>query len=220
MSFILDALKKSELDRQEQGHTEFTGVPTATAPSTLPRWLWTVVALLVVTVAVLAGLLLKSDDTQQQAQRVGEPVLIQQPVVTNETSTRFMEQVARARENAPKRQTEEASNAMPGASSSKMPNASTATLRADLISQDPSSVAAESLYPTIHEARISGISNIPQLHLDFHAYSAKRDARFVFINMAKVREGAQLKEGPVVAEITPDGVVLGHQGQFFLLPRD
>jgi len=38
--------------------------------------------------------------------------------------------------------------------------------------------------------------------------------------MTKLREGEQLAEGPVVAEITPEGVVLGHQGQFFVLPRD
>lgn len=212
MSFILDALKKSELDRQEQGRAEFTGVPTATAPPTLPRWLWLVVALLIVNVAVLAGLLLKSDEPQQQVQATAAPALHQQPIVTNEASTRFIEQVAKAQEDPPKRQTEDAAIATTGA-----PNA---TLRADLISQDPSNVAAESLYPTVQEARANGVGNLPELHLDFHAYSAQRDARFAFINMAKVREGAQLDEGPVVAEITPHGVVVGHEGQFYLLPRD
>ena len=44
--------------------------------------------------------------------------------------------------------------------------------------------------------------------------------RFVFINMSKLREQSQLGEGPVVEEITPDGVVLTYLGTSFLLPRD
>jgi general secretion pathway protein B len=61
---------------------------------------------------------------------------------------------------------------------------------------------------------------LPDLHLDIHVYSEVPKDRFVFINMSKLREGSQLAEGPVVAEITPDGVVLGHQGQYFLLSRE
>ena len=42
----------------------------------------------------------------------------------------------------------------------------------------------------------------------------------MFINMEKHREQSRLDEGPVVSEITPDGVVLEHQGREFLLPRE
>jgi hypothetical protein len=38
--------------------------------------------------------------------------------------------------------------------------------------------------------------------------------------MNKYSEGDRLKEGPVVEEITPDGAILEHQGQRFLLPRN
>ena len=44
--------------------------------------------------------------------------------------------------------------------------------------------------------------------------------RFVFINMRKYGEGAQLPEGPRVEEITQDGVVLSQAGQRFALSRD
>ena len=44
--------------------------------------------------------------------------------------------------------------------------------------------------------------------------------RFVFINLNKQTEGSRLAEGPIVEEITPDGVVLNHNGTSFLLPRD
>jgi hypothetical protein len=38
--------------------------------------------------------------------------------------------------------------------------------------------------------------------------------------MSKYKERATLDEGPVVREITPDGVVLEHLGMKFLLPRE
>ena len=89
-----------------------------------------------------------------------------------------------------------------------------------MISQNPSSVSPDDLHPTLQEVRARGALNLPELHLDIHVYSNEPEDRFVFINMSKLREGSQLDEGPVVAEITPDGVILGHQGQFFILPRE
>ena len=59
MSFILDALKKSETDRQRQGSAEFAGVPTSDRRESAPRWLWVLGALLAINLAVLLGLLLK-----------------------------------------------------------------------------------------------------------------------------------------------------------------
>jgi len=55
------------------------------------------------------------------------------------------------------------------------------------------------------------------LRLDVHVYSDKPRDRFVLINLQKYHEGEQLQEGPVVDEITVDGVVLSLQGQQFLV---
>ena len=61
MSFILDALKKSETDRQEQGSAEFANVPSSEDSSGAPRWLWVLVFLLAINLAVLIGLVLRKD---------------------------------------------------------------------------------------------------------------------------------------------------------------
>ncbi len=61
---------------------------------------------------------------------------------------------------------------------------------------------------------------LPELHVDIHVFSDVARDRFVFINMTKHKEGSRLAEGPLVEEITPDGVVLSHNGKSFLLPRD
>ena len=73
---------------------------------------------------------------------------------------------------------------------------------------------------TIDELRLNGTLQLPELHIDIHVFADNAAERFVFINMTKYRETSQLAEGPVVAEITTDGVILEYQGRTFLLPRE
>ena len=61
MSFILDALKKSETDRQQQSTAEFASVPTSPAPTGVPRWLWVVGLLLAINIVILVGVLLRPE---------------------------------------------------------------------------------------------------------------------------------------------------------------
>lgn len=63
-------------------------------------------------------------------------------------------------------------------------------------------------------------ANLPQLRLDLHVYAPKPQDRFALINMHKLREGDSLPEGVRVDSITPEGVVMEHNGLKFLLPRD
>ena len=74
--------------------------------------------------------------------------------------------------------------------------------------------------PSLAELQATGRVRVAPLHLDIHVFSYVPSERFVFINMNKYSEGDRLKEGPVVEEITPDGAILEHQGQRFLLPRN
>ena len=212
MSFILDALKKSETDRQQQGSAEFSGVPTSPAKPAVPRWLWVVGILLAINLTVLIGLLLKPDTATIPAAVPAQAETSNTPAAEIAAPPSFQEQVAVAQRNAPEQQT---------ANTIDEPEVTTNTfVKPILISQDPSAIPAADLYPSIHEVRASGSSNLPDLHLDIHVYSTAPEDRFVFINMVKLREGSELTEGPHVAEITPDGVVLDYQGQMFLLPRD
>ena len=58
------------------------------------------------------------------------------------------------------------------------------------------------------------------MHLDIHVYSGQPADRFVFINMSKYKERSTLTEGPLVKEITPQGVILEYGSTVFLLPRE
>lgn len=215
MSFILDALKKSETERQQQSNSEFSGVPTSSSTAPVPRWLWVVGALLAINLAVLAGLLLQPESTPEHLAMPTLPLpnlpADQAPPQTASEPS-FAEQVAVARQNLPQPQ--------PAEFDMTESVTKVAAVKPEIISQDPSAIRSTEVYPTIYEVIASGAITLPELHLDIHVYSEAADDRFVFINMSKYREGGQLSEGPVVAEITPQGVVLGHRGQSFLLPRE
>jgi len=60
----------------------------------------------------------------------------------------------------------------------------------------------------------------PELRLDLHVYATRPQDRYALINMHTVHEGDVLPEGPRVVEITRDGVVLDWHGREFLLGRE
>ena len=213
MSFILDALKKSETDRQQKGSAEFSGVPTNDRRESAPRWLWVLGALLAINLAVLLGLLLKPSSPPAVAANSN---LIEEPVATGTSeepvasgTDEFAQQVAAARQNAPARAEP---RLVPVESVRDDPPAPT-------ISSTRGTTNAAAL-PTIHEVQANGLVSLPELHVDIHVYSEVAEDRFVFINMNKHKEGSRLAEGPLVREITPGGVVLSQNGTTFLLPRD
>lgn len=208
MSFILDALKKSETERQQGGSGEFSSVPMSRGTKATPRWLWLLGALLAINLAVLLGLFLRGGQSPVASDVAEETQAATSPPEAPVASDNFAERVANAREQAPPQQTESDESEQ------------TTAIQAMLVAAEPTKVDTEDVYPTIHAMRANGVINLPDLHLDIHVFSEKPADRFVFVNMSKYREGAQLAEGPVVAEITPDGVVLGHRGHYFILPRE
>lgn len=199
MSFILDALKKSETDRQEQTGAEFSSVPSSSGNPQSLKWLWILGLLLAVNFAFLAGILLSRDKVADAPVDIDAPPAAE-PQVADPS---FEEQIAAAKENLPERSETETADAAPPAK----------------VQTTAASSAAARRVLTIDEVRLNGTLQLVDLHLDIHVYSEDPAERFVFINMVKHREQSQLDEGPVVSEITPDGVILDHQGTTFLLPR-
>ena len=201
MSFILDALKKSETERQQQTGAEFSAVPSGSGDSQSFKWLWILALLLLVNIVVLVGVLMRPDGAADEKVANGDAP----PQQAQTTEPSFEEKVAAAKQNQPELTIATAAEQEP----QPEPVASRSATR---------SPAARVL--TIDEVRLNGTLQITDLHLDIHVYSDDPGERFVFINMAKHREQSKLEEGPVVVEIRPDGVVLEYQGTTFLLPRE
>jgi general secretion pathway protein B len=235
VSFILDALKKSENDRQDSAPAEFTTVSSSTEPSGAPKWLWVLGGLLLLNAVILAFVLLRPDspppvvvapataptvvatpapETAQPVTVAAAPATSTATPATNEAS--FSTKVADARRSrpAPPRASETITRSEPVNLAPPAP--------APEPRRDPEPVADSGqvlLLPTLTELRADGL-NLPEMHLDIHVYSGTPDDRFVFINMNKYRERERTSEGPNVSEITPEGVVLDYQGRRFLLPRE
>jgi general secretion pathway protein B len=204
MSFILDALKKSETARQNQGAAEFANVPSSAGGPRAPRWLWLIAALLAVNVVVLLGLWMREEAPPNvgPSSRVGLSRAAQQA----DMDASFAERVARARSNQPPRQVDTAA----------APPQDAIAPAAD----PPAPATSVQILPIANQLRLNGTLQMAELHLDIHVYSDAPADRFVFINMAKHRENSRLVEGPLVKEITHEGVILSYQGTDFLLPRE
>ena len=76
--------------------------------------------------------------------------------------------------------------------------------------------ATETGVPLYQQLAATPNTQVPQLHLDLHAYADRAEDRWVMINMHKLHEGDSL-EGVHVDHITPEGAVLSYQGSQFLL---
>jgi general secretion pathway protein B len=214
MSFILDALKKSETDRQEQGSAEFANVPASDDSPGPPRWLWVLAILLAINLAVLLGLLLR-EDTPEIVQPTPEAPVTD--TMTSDSSS-FAEQLEDVREQQPAITTARQSDI----AASEAAHAQTASAQVFPAEAAPASQPGFTLgaLPTAAELRANGTIQMAELHLDIHVYSDAPADRFVFINMVRHQENSRLAEGPVVREITPEGVILDYSGTEFLLPRE
>jgi len=201
MSFILDALKKSETERQQQTGAEFSNVPSRSGEPQSLKWLWILGLLLLVNIAFLLVILLRPNDAADTPQVVEEVPLAQAEI----TEPSFETQIAAAKQSQP-------ALADPVLDESQPQTAQAAA--------QPVVPSNRGRVLTIDEVRLNGSLQMSDLHLDIHVYSENPSERFVFINMTKHREQSQLDEGPAVVEITPEGVILEHQGTTFLLPRE
>ncbi len=212
MSFILDALKKSENERQEQSSAEFSSVPSSSSRPTSARWLWILGALLLVNFAILIGILMKPAPTSSAIKLEPEATIVE------ESRSRFEEQVAVAVDDRAEQAPPPVARTNPQTNIQSSENTTAALVPAKPMVNRTSNTSV-AVVPTMDELRLGGSLQIAEMHLDIHVFSASPSERFVFINMNKYREGSKTAEGPVVREIRDDGVVLEHQGRVFLLPR-
>lgn len=215
MSFILDALKKSETERQQQGPSDFANVPSSSESRGAPRWLWALGLLLAVNLVVLLGVLLQNDTSEIVPGQASKSQ--QAPAAGQSFSERIREAQERESASRPRAAATPEAAAEPVVEEPAPESVVEEPAPARAGSQPEFTLAA---LPTADELRANGQLQMASLHLDIHVYSDTPAERFVFINMVRHREKSRLAEGPVVQEITPEGVILDYQGTRFLLPRE
>jgi general secretion pathway protein B len=206
MSFILDALKKSENERQREIGPSFADVKSAAPAARIPKLWIGVGALLLVNIVVLVTLLTRHDQAPVAAAPVATPAVPAAP--TPEAVPSAIPAIVAA--------------PLPAAaapSAAAVEDGETTAPEPRLDQPIPASFADQGPLPTMNEVVAQGRAALPELHLDMHVYGADASQRFVSINGRKLREGMQAQEGLHVEHITRDGVVLNYRGLRFLLPR-
>ncbi len=218
MSFILDALRKSEHERQRSEVPGLSQVPLATPQPQLPRWALAVIGVLVAAVLVLGGAWWQSTSAPAElapaptVERSVElpPPSLRSAVPQQAAPSRPLSQdpggvVAREPRPPPTPRR----RARPARPRSWRCRRST---RADSPTERPRCRARPRSPPKA--------SLLPTLRLELHAFSAQPRERFVFINGRKYVEGERLVEGPQLVAIEPTGAVLTHAGRRFLLVQE
>lgn len=208
MSFILDALRKSEHERQRSEVPSLSQVPLAAPQPRLPTWVLAVIGVLVAAVLALGGAWWQS--TRVPAESTAAAPTVERSVELPPPSLRS----APPPQAAPSRpqETGEPSLATAAASSSGAAETGAPAPPIDSPRDTPALPSAAALAS-------EGVV-LPPLRLELHAFSAQPRERFVFINGRKYVEGERLTEGPQLVAIEPTGAVLVHAGRRFLLVQE
>jgi len=206
MSFILDALRKSENERQQSEVPSISDVPAVVHSTRLPTWAVASIAALSATILLLGWAWWHSTDGGEVAVADGGEVAVADggsiglrpgtPAVSRPATSGAVRNLA----------WEPVAASRPAAASP----ASRAVAATPTIVFGP---------PTMMELIVAG-SIFPELTLELHVYSATASERFVRINSASYREGEVLADGPRVLSITAEGVILDYRDQSFLLSAD
>ena len=216
MSFILDALRKSELERQRQSGPSIAELPIARDDRRMPWALLAIGALLAVNAGGLLFFILRPDKPVVAAVGTTTAPIAAAPIATAPAAAPLPAELPPATESTPADEGASIAPGMPEASSP--PPAPDPTLLPEpSVTYAPAPPSGNP--PSIDELPAQATAGLPELSVDLHIYTDDPAKRAVFINGRRYQRGAVLAEGPTVEEITRDGVVLSYHGQRFQLPR-
>jgi general secretion pathway protein B len=233
MSFILDALRKSEIERQRQSGPSMAEFPVARQDRRLPVALIAIGFLLAVNLAVVLFFMLRSENKEPEHAAAAVQVAAAPASVSNAAPAGVppANQPAPALTGPPQpAPTAPGAYEVPGAyvASPEEAYGAPATLPPDapdptLIPEGeaPAGPAVTFTPPSGTEdaASVMSQTGLPPLTIDLHIYADEPAKRAVFINGRRYTQGAQIVEGPKVEQITRDGALLTYRGRRFLLPR-
>jgi general secretion pathway protein B len=227
MSLILDALKKSEAERQRQTGPTLLEVRVARPQRRYPVWALAVGILLAINMILLLVFMLRPSE----GGRAAGSVTSASPPVSTQAAPAALATAPAAAPAAPvslaPTQVAPLLPAPSAATPEPLPPDSAADVAANPADEEPAISATAAGMRGQHEAPQADYSslpninevggNVPDLRLDLHVYAERPRERYALINMQTVHEGDMLSEGPRVLAITRQGVALEWRNQQFML---
>lgn len=229
MSFILDALKKSEAERNRKSGPVLMDMRIAPPRRHLPVWVWVIAAVLVANLALLGYALLRGSAKDAPATTVATgavPVTATPATVTPGTAADATTGALPAPTLPAATTIITPAPATGGVIMQSNAVVSPGNLSAgnsadhsgnDAIPASPASATGNHLtgdLPSDDDLRATGVT-LPELHLALHVYDDVAANRFVLLNSSRLREGQETAEGVMVERIDPTGVVLSWRGRRF-----
>ena len=212
MSFILDALKKSENSRLRQDHPAiFDAQAAAVRRQGLPRWGIALMVLLGLKLLILAYALWRPSEPPAAVPTV-------QPEST--TASAAAHTAAAPAQSRPAQSRPALSAPALAAPPSAAPTRSMAAPPSDARrSTRPAFPVSSEESPTLpsRDDLLAAGAAIPEANLNMHVYDASPALRFVLLNGQRLREGEVSREGLRVEQILPSGVLLSTGGTSFML---
>lgn len=197
MSYILEALKKSEQERHRGRAPDLQALHTAPAQTSHPRRWWPLA--LALALLLNAGLLLiwRPWETTRP-----EPAAV--PVASTAAPTSAKPAVA-----PPVLQVQTpAPQAAPMSINTTPPAAKTSAPAASALPQENHVLALSDLPPDVRRG-------IPEMSFAVHLYSTRPTERMVSINGKMMKEGQEITTGLKLEQITSDGMIFSYQGYRF-----
>ncbi len=217
MSYILEALKKAERERElgEVPRIDSALQTDAWVPPTRRRGIWIAATVIGLNLAVLGWVLFRPPAPSTPVASTPAPAMSPvSPAEPIETLPAPIPPVPHAAEMS-------ASQPAAPAPAPAFDAPSTLTAQPAPVIETPDAPAMMNL-PVPPAVSFEQVSDIPPpglegIAMDVHVYATQAAQRFVLINMNRYQEGQQLPEGVVVEAITPEGVILSHHGTRFRL---
>lgn len=217
MSYILDALRKSEQERQRGKVPDIHGAASDSHEMGKKANIWPAITVAVVTInlAILgyfwfqfAGDAGKSDPAAQPLAEVESPAVTPTPAIAAQPakSAPSVATIAKPQPRSSK------SSAALVQSPSQPELIESKVMTTDTESQHVPSVG---YLPQLEELPAYERDGIPDMTFSSHMYSSISRFRSVIINGKRLKEGQYLNEQLQVREITESGVVLSRNGTLF-----
>ena len=238
MSYILEALKKLEQKRQQEGIPNLLTFQGDATKVRQKRSLWPYITLGVV---LLNGIMVLLFFWIAPWKHAGQP-LPSQPKVARESIApqsaatppeKKEEQIAETKKDVPPPEKKDLAQAGPGqpplATPGKVVVEATQPKTAPAQPPTPIKTSPEAspreikpVKPSNKVLSIKELSatikgSLPELKMTVHSYNEQPQSRFVVINNNTIREGQPMNADLKVEQITPNGVILNYQGHRFVL---
>ncbi len=228
MSYILDALKKSEKKRRHSSIPEMLAVQDAAAYGPKRRALWPYMIL--IALAFNAGLLIwwLRPWQQEKARPAVQPAVKQeanakiagpapaQPSPGTIRESRTVQPGGQAQKGTAEETSLPGERKQPPADSSSAPERPSKTGRsAGRPPKGTINTASGQKAPGINDLPPSVQQALPAITVSAHFYDSNPASRVVSINGRVMHEGGTVIAGLTVERITPDGVIFSYQGYRF-----